>query len=218
MQRQRTDLRVKGRKGTEPCTSSSGRDQGALVKRTMSRSCDNAGYGMTVRTCDAQRANELIDQINLQVRHLHALRVIPFVASTRQFCQLPGYTLRVTSAHRSQAIITRSSSYFVLHTQYSLSSSILWSSSPAAGSSASAFESPSGPVDPRGITDVEREREALAEIDFFTAGGTAVAARVAPFAAFAVRPELGPSELTFDFVFGTGFARGFGGGFALGAD
>jgi hypothetical protein len=99
--------------------------------------------------------------------------------------------------HRSQAIIKRSSSYFVLHTQYNLSSSCPSSSS--SSSCFSAFGSPSGPTDPVGIVDAERDRDTVA---FFKEGAVDV------FVVLAGAKATTGSSASFCLGFGTGFARG----------
>lgn len=86
--------------------------------------------------------------------------------------------------------MNRSSSYLVLQTQYSLSSSF---SAPESSSSSclSAF-GVSPPTEPPGRTEVDRDRELGV---FFFAGGPALDLEVVEASAF--------------FPFGAGFARGF---------
>src|SRR6201996_9288286 len=100
------------------------------------------------------------------------------------------------NTHLSQAIMFRLSSYLVLQIQYSLSSSAATVSS----SSSSGFSEPSGPTDPAGITEFERERDTDAATEPLLRDMT----DGLPFRAGPV-----PASEALALAFGAGFARGF---------
>lgn len=90
-------------------------------------------------------------------------------------------------------------SYFVLQIQYNLSSS-----SPISSTGSSTFCSPSGPIEEPGIAEVERDREAAADIVLREEDVTSF---VVDEATAGVR-AMEPSECL-GLVFGPGLAFGF---------
>lgn len=96
----------------------------------------------------------------------------------------------LTAAHRSQAIITFSSSYFVSQIQYNLSS-VPSSASSSSASPGALFSAPGTGVLLTGMTDVDLDRAAMVEL-FVTVADD--------FLLFDGAVE-GPSDDAFSFVF-----------------
>src|SRR3984957_4581660 len=113
-----------------------------------------------------------------------------------------------SNAHRSHAIITRSSSYLVLQTQYNLSSSSIFPSSSSLLSTSILDSRASPPTPTPATTDTDLDRGSGAAAAFFALAETG---KGDPFAAPPFVCDDGCRSAFFGgLAFAAGLARGFG--------